>query len=290
MGRYILWNGKIIPKEKATVPVCNRGTLYGDGLFETMRCKGIIPPFYSLHWDRLEAGLKSIKMNYSNAFTKKTLFQSIQKLLHKEKLYNASSIRVNCFRKEGGRYTPLRHEIDYFIEAFPLDSTQYLLNEQGLKVGLFEEVPKPISPLSNLKHSNALPLILAGIHKEEKKWDECFLLNNKDSLVEAISSNLYIKVNDRIITPSLATGCVNGTIRKIMPRIAQKAGIILEQHDYISPEILDVADEVFISNAVMGIQWVVAYNKRRYFYQTAKVFNQLLNEYFEEKHAELATF
>lgn len=290
MGNFILWNGEIIPKNQATVPVYNRGTLYGDGLFETMRCKGVVPPFYALHWNRLESGLKYLKMNYNEAFTKKTLFASIQKLIRREKLFKACSIRINCFRKEGGKYTPEKHEIDYFIEAFPLESTQFTLNKKGLKVGLFEEIPKPLSPLSNIKHSNALPLILAGIHKTEKEWDECFLLNTKDSLVEAVSSNLYIKIKNRIITPSLDAGCVNGTIRKIMPAIVQKAGFVMEEHEYINPEILDEAEEVFISNAVSGIQWIVAYNKKRYFYQTAQLLNQLLNEHFEEKHAEMADF
>lgn len=288
MGQYISWNGTILPKAKANVAVSNRGTLYGDGLFETMRCKGIIPPFYDLHWERLEAGLRFLKMDFQAAFSKKSLLDSIQLLIHKEKLYNACSVRVNCFRKEGGKYTPTNNEVEYFIEAFPVKQPAYELNKTGLKLGIFEGVPKPISPLSNIKHSNALPLILAGIYKTERKWDDCFLLNERESLVEATSSNIFIKIENKIITPSLSSGCVNGTIRKIMPILAKQAEIEFQEENFIHPDILNHADEVFLSNAVSGIQWVVAYNKLRYFYQTAQKLTKSLNTYFEQEHARMA--
>lgn len=289
MGKYILWNGSIVPKETANISVTNRGTLYGDGLFETMRCKGIIPPFYDLHWNRLESGLQFLKIDFQHTFNKQTLLESIQQLIHKEKFYNACSVRVNCFRKEGGKYTPTNNDLEYFIEAFPLPETSFTLNKKGLKTGIFEGVPKPISPLSKFKHSNALPSILAGIYKTEQKLDDCFLLNEHDSLVEAISSNIYIKKGNKLFTPALSTGCVNGTIRRIMPLLANQAGLELSEEAFIHPDILNDADEVFVTNAISGIQWVVAYNRKRYFYQTSQKLIWLLNAYFEEQHTLLAT-
>lgn len=289
MGRFILYNGTILPKSKAKIPAYNRGTLYGDGLFETMRCKGIIPPFFDLHWDRLETGLQFLKMDFQSTFNKQELYTSIQKLIHKEKYYNACSVRVNCFRREGGKYTPTNNEVDYFAEAFPLNSVAFTLNKAGLKTGIFEGVPKPVSPLSRFKHSSALPLVLAGIHKLERNWDDCFLLNDKESLVEAISSNIFIKIEDKIITPALSSGCVDGTIRKIIPILAAQANIEYREENYIHPDILNHAEEVFITNAISGIQWVVAYNKKRYFYQTAQCFTELLNSYFQKEHSRLAT-
>lgn len=289
MGKYILYNGTIFPKSKAKIPVYNRGTLYGDGLFETMRCKGIIPPFFDLHWERLESGLTFLKMDFQSAFSKDSLFTSIQQLIHKEKYYNSCRVRVNCFRKEGGKYTPTTNEVEYFVEAFPLENTGYTLNATGLKMGIFEGVPKPISPLSRFKHTNALPLILAGIHKVERNWDDCFILNDRDGLVEAISSNIFIKVENKIITPALSSGCVDGTIRKVIPILAEKAQLEFQEENFIHPDILNRADEVFITNAISGIQWVVAYNKRRYFYQTAQHFTNLLNTYFEKEHSRMAT-
>ncbi len=288
MGKFISYNGNVLPKSQAKIAASNRGTLYGDGVFETMRCKGIIPPFYDLHWQRLQAGLSFLKMDFREVFSKQSLLVAIQQLLHKEKMYTACSVRVNCFRKEGGKYTPTNHGVEFFIEAFPLKTETYQLNSKGLKVGIFETVPKPASLLSNLKHSNALPLILAGIHKTERKWDDCILLNEKESLVEAVASNVYIKIGNKLVTPSLATGCVNGTIRKLMPQLAAQAELEYMEEDFIHPDILNHAEEVFFSNAIAGIQWAVAYNKRRYFYQTAQQLTTLLNAVFEQEHVRMS--
>ncbi len=288
MGKYVILNGAILPKEQAFLRVDNRGTLYGDGLFETMRCKGVIPPFFNLHWQRLSAGLHFLKMDYSMSFSKETLLQSIQRLLTKEKLFFGSSVRINCIRKTGGKYTPTQNGIDYFIEAFPLENDEFALNKEGLNIGLFDAVPKPVSPLSAFKNSNATPMVLAGIEAREMNWDECLLYNTNGHLCESISSNVFFKVGNEIATPSLAAGCVDGTVRKLLLDIIPKAGYRFFEIDNIHDEILNTAEEVFLTNAVAGIKWVSGFGRKRYFYKTSQILMDALNREFNAMHIEMS--
>lgn len=284
MGQYVIRNGELLRKENASLPLDNRGTLYGDGLFETMRCKGVIIPFYDLHWERLTAGLTMLKMDYETSFNKETLWNAIQRILHKEKMYVGASVRVNCIRKIGGKYTPTNNGVDYFIEAFVLKEDEYILNQPGLKLGLYTEVPKPISPISQFKNSNAIPMILAGIYAQSIQVDECLLLNSRGYITESISSNVFFKMGNDMLTPSLETGCVNGTMRKIMMDLIPKAGFNLLESDCLTPDLLNASDEVFITNAVAGIKWVVAYERKRYFYKTSQALLHQLNTHFHQMH------
>ncbi len=288
MGKNVIFNGELLPKSKASLPLDNRGTLYGDGLFETMRCKGVIPPFYNLHWQRLTEGIAFLKMQYEKAFSKNSLLQQINRLIISEKFYSGCSVRINCIRKAGGKYTPTHQGIDYFIEAFELKDEEYTLNPEGLNIGLFKDLQKATGTYGNFKNSNATLSVLGGLASKENNWDECLLFNTSGYLTESTSSNLFIKIGNDIATPSLSTGCVNGTIRKVLMEIIPSTGVKIHELDNLNEEVLLNAEEVFLTNAVSGIRWVGGYQRKRYFFQYARELMTLLNQAFNENHLKLS--
>jgi branched-chain amino acid aminotransferase len=150
-----------------------------------------------------------------------------------------------------------------------MDEPRYFLNEKGLIMDIFTEVPKPVNYLSNIKTCSSLPLVMAGLFKVQHKLDEVFLLNQEGNLCEAGNSNIFVWYKSHLYTPALSEGCVEGVMRGIAVKLAKQSGIPCTEAQ-INPDILYEADEVFLTNASRGIQWVMGFGVKRYFNQLSK--------------------
>ena len=165
----------------------------------------------------------------------------------------------------------------YCLELQPIDEPRYFLNEKGLIMDIFTDVPKPCNYLSNIKTCNSLPYVMAGIFKAQNNLDEVFLLNQNGYLCEAGSSNVFVWYQNHLYTPALSEGCVEGVMRQVVINIARKNNIPVTEAQ-INPEILYEADEVFLTNAGRGIQTVMGYGVKRYFNKLGKALVDELNK------------
>ena len=130
--------------------------------------------------------------------------------------------------------------------------------------------------MSNSKTSNALIYVLAGIYKNQNALDEVLILNQNGFLCESVSSNVFVVYDRKLYTPALNEGCIAGVMRQVVMRLAKENNIELVEAQ-INPDILNEADEVFLTNAAKGIQWVMGYNHKRYFNEVSRFLNDKLN-------------
>ena len=103
---------------------------------------------------------------------------------------------------------------------------------------------------------------LAGIYMQENEVDNCILLNERKGVVEAINGNIFVVKGTAIKTPALTEGCIKGVIRKKLIEIIEKHPEYTIEETEISPFEIQKADEVFITNAIVGIQPVTNYRKK----------------------------
>ncbi|MBN2757204.1 MAG: aminotransferase class IV [Bacteroidales bacterium] len=279
-SKYISFNGKIFTEDEFKLDLNNRAFLYGDGLFETMHAAGGKVHFFYDHIDRLIRSMKILKMEVPVRFSIDTLGiqKEIFKLLNKNKFHIAAKIRITVFRKSGGLYTPTNNEVDYLIQTEKLETAEYQLNSNGLIIDIFEDIPKPNNKLSNLKITSSIYFVIAGIYKSEKKLDDCIVLNEKGNMVEAISSNLFLVKENNIYTPPLSSGCLNGIIRNKIIDISKTLNFNIIDNTPLNSKDLISADEVFLTNAVSGIKWVLAFKQRRYYNKISKILIAKLNQ------------
>jgi branched-chain amino acid aminotransferase len=155
------------------------------------------------------------------------------------------------------------------------DEGAYVDQAKGLIADVFDEVTKPVNSLANHKTCNSLVYVMAGIYRKENSLDEVFILNNSGFLCEAMSANVFVVYQKKIYTPALTEGCIAGVMRKVVMKLAKDNKIeVIEAQ--ISPDILIEAEEVFLTNASRGIQWVMGFNSKRYFNEVSKhLLNQL---------------
>jgi len=273
---FVNFNGEILPADTKVLTVANRGFKYGDGLFESMRMlKGQLK-FAAEHATRLQKGMKALKMDgYSQMdawFLKEKADQlaSVNKIKH-------GRLRLTVYRDAEGLYTPSQNKVGYLLEIQPVDEPRYFLNSKGLIIDVFTELSKPTNFLSNIKTCNSLVYVMAGIHKNQNNLDDVLLLNQNGFLCEATSSNVFVYYQNNLYTPALSEGCVEGVMRQVVIDIANRIGVPLTEAQ-INPEILYEADEVFLTNAVKGIQTVMGYGIRRYFNKVSKALMDELNK------------
>jgi aminodeoxychorismate lyase len=274
---YIIVNGKYYKSDEKVLAISNRAFRYGDSVFETMYyTKGKIQNF-SQHFHRINLGLQILKMSCPLSFNEDNISSEIHKLLIKNKIFNAGRIRLSIFRQDGGYFVPETNNIDYCIETTKLENELYTLNQKGLLIDIYSEQVKHKSFLSRIKHGNALIYVLAGIYAKENRFDDCLLLNENNHLIESVSSNLFIVKNQTIYTPSIEEGCLPGIMREKVIDCAQELNFVVFDECALTENDLLQADEIFLTNSITGIKWVVAFKNRRYYNKVSKKLTEYLN-------------
>ncbi|SMO59770.1 branched-chain amino acid aminotransferase [Saccharicrinis carchari] len=275
---FVIYNGQTFNARQVPLDYNNRAFRYGDAFFESIKCNGHYPLHFHLHYKRMVKAMLSLKMDIASFPDEEEWKGLIAKLLQKNKSFGASRVRIQVFRRGEGLYTAQTNKVSYLIESLPLNSVAYQLNSKGLLVDVYDDMKKQYSPLSFFKNSNALHYVLAAGYKNEKAIDDCLLVNDQNKIIEAGSSNLFWLKDGVIFTPSVFTSCIDGVMRAVILGILEKHNVfqLIETRGATSQELLQ-ADEVFITNAIQGIQWVVGFKEKRYYCQMSKKLVELLN-------------
>ena len=275
--QFMNFNGQIIPSGQEVLSVNNRGFRYGDGLFESMRYMNGAIKFPELHIDRVQKGMKVLKLDNNMLIDSWFLREKVEELARRNKTGLDARLKLTIFRDSEGLYTPSSNKMAYVLESQMLSESQYTFNQKGLIIDVFDELTKPVNILANLKTCNSLVYVLAGVYKKQHGLDEVMILNQNGFLCESISSNVFVVYDRKLYTPALNEGCIGGVMRQVIMRLAKENGIELIEAQ-VNPDILNEADEVFITNATKGIQWVMGYNNKRYFNEVGKFLSEKLNQ------------
>lgn len=244
--KYI-FNGKLSDNFSDELTWNNRSFKYGDGLFETIKVHFGNPIFFKEHLTRLSKGINTLKFKGTIDYSK------INSLIHEFSAdYEFSIARLMVFRKPGGKYFPSNFKMDYLLEIYPL-----ILNKankkSALNVCVYNDLKKEPNILSPFKTNNSLLYIMASIYANENGYDDAIITNNNDNLVEATSSNLFIRINHDIITPPISEGPVDGIMRNQIIKQIKKSRIYSITEQPLKFDMLSSLDEMFISNSIHGL-------------------------------------
>ncbi len=269
------FNGDFVDGSRIELNVHNRALNYGDGVFESMRFSHGKIHFWEDHYFRLMAAMRIVRMQIPLWFTPEYISDLVNQLTSRNNLSNAR-VKLLVFRKEGGKYAPISNEVDFLLTVAALPSAAYHLNEQGLQIDLFTDFYKSTGLLSNLKSSSAQFFTVAAVFKQENDLDECLVLNHNKYVVEAISSNVFLLQQGKLVTPPISDGCLKGIIRKKIIELAPKQGIEVIEKSF-SPFELQRSEAVFLTNSSAGVQWVSSFRKKTFVNDKAEVLIAALN-------------
>jgi branched-chain amino acid aminotransferase len=258
----ILFNGKMVDSSEPVLLAANRGYRYGDGLFETMKLQNSTVLHSGFHFERLFAGLSLLKFEVSKFFISEKLLTEITQLCKKNKCEKLARIRLSVFRGNGGLYDEDK-ALQYIIECWPLAETVNQLNENGLVIDIYPDAQKSCDIFSNLKSASFLPYNMAAQYAKANKLNDCLVLNTKGHIADSTIANVFLIYGNKIITPPLADGCINGVMRRYLIQELSKSSYEIVQQS-ITVQQLENADEVFLTNAIRGMQWVRQFRNKCY--------------------------
>lgn len=259
----INFNGTLVEQTGAALQE-NRGFLFGDSVFETIKVLDGKVLFLEDHYFRLMASMRIIRMEIPMNFTMEFFESQILNLVKAKAIESAARVRFSVFRKSGGFYLPKTNEIEFVVVAESLETAVYSFENQPYEVELFKDFHITAQLLSTLKSNNRLVQITGSIFAEENGYQNCFLMNDAKNVVEALQGNLFMLSGNTLVTPPLSDGCLNGIMRKQILAITRKMENLEVIEQSISPFDLQKADELFVTNVIKGVQPITKYRKKEY--------------------------
>lgn len=233
------------------ITVLDRGFQYGDGLFETIKVTQAAPEFWDRHMARLAAGCERLGIPAPDPA-----------LLRRESMQlcaNAQNgvLKIIVTRGAGGRgyNPPAAPTPNRIVALFPAPDYPESLAADGIRLCVCETRLADQPRLAGLKHLNRLEQVLARAEWRDEGINEGLMFDIADSLIEGTMSNVFLVRDGALHTPDLLRCGVKGILRGVVLELAQNLGI--EAHvRRIGHDALSGADEVFVTNSVIGI-WPV---------------------------------
>lgn len=253
----VFLNGQFVTEGHAVVSIDDRGFMYGDGLFETMRVFNGKPFRMAQHLERMVRGADFLRIKLP--FTPKELQQFAAQLVEKNQMPD-SVLRVTLTRGPGERgYTPKGAETPTMVmtlhPAPPLDPNsppQWSLITSAYRIPASD-------PLSSFKTTNKLVSIMARTEAVEKGADEALITNTNGEVAETAGANLFWVYNNKICTTPTGRGVLPGLTRAVVLEICQVLALPTNKR-VIKPEALKNAEGIFLTQSALGVVTISSLN------------------------------
>jgi branched-chain amino acid aminotransferase len=237
----IFHNDALLPIEKVRLSPGQTGLICGWGIFTTLRISRGEAFAYERHWRRLEkdATITRIPMPYTAA---------------KVRVHLHEVIRANKVTEGSARIYLVYNTVGFWQSDEKYPQVDLIIYTAGLpehrdtvRLAIREHGRHAASPLAGVKTISWLNNVWAIAEAAKEGFDEVVMLNERGEVTECTSANIFVVRGEKVLTPPLNSGCLEGVTRGILMEIAPEAGVsVLEQS--LRPEDLHSADEVFISS------------------------------------------
>lgn len=235
-----------------SVPINDRGLLYGDGVWETILIKNQQALLLDEHWQRLAHGIRVLNIQGVDLAAFK------QQATEAAQAHEQTVLKVIVTRGEGQRgYNPEGlNNPTCLLQCSDTPVFPESYSKEGITLGLCEKTRLAYQPLlAGFKHLNRLEQVLARSEFQDD-WQEALVMDYNDSVIEGTMSNVFIiDKNNTLITPTLFGCGIEGIMRNHVLKVAQTLNIVTIERPLT---ILDIqyAQSVFMTNSLIGI-WPV---------------------------------
>lgn len=276
-------DGELVAASEATVNVRDRGFMYGDGAFETMRVYGGTIFEWSAHADRLQRSCE--RLGFAEALPPAAdLHERIQETLAANDLTDAYTKLSITRGVQPGKLSPdpdVDPTIVVYISELPrggTDGERVWSGPAALATVDSRQPPDSALP-ADAKTHNYLDSILARLELRGSEADEAIVRSVDGALTEGASSNLFFVDDGTVHTPADSLPLLPGITRNVALELADTAGIETATGVY-DPDRLADADEVFVTNSTWEIRPVTSVDGRAY--EVGPV-TQRLQQHFDDR-------
>lgn len=248
--RYVFQNDEVKPVEQARWSPGQSGLICGWGLFTTVRIVRGEAFAYERHWRRLEkdAGLTRLPMPYSGAKVRVQL----QEVIRANKVTEGCA-RIYLVWNTTGYWRSAEKMPDVDLVITSADLPQY---PEMVRLTVREHGRHAASPLAGVKTISWLDSVWAVGEAQREGFDEVVLLNERGEVSECTAANIFMVKEEKVLTPPLSSGCLEGVTRGVLMELAADAGASVVERTLRVEDLL-AADEVFVTSTnrnVIGVR------------------------------------
>ena len=253
--RYVFHNEQLQKIEQCRWSPGQAGLVCGWGLFTTVRIVRGEAFAYERHWRRLEkdSAITRLPLAYSGAKVR----------VHLQEVIRANEVQEGCARIYlvwntigGWKSDEKMPEVDLVITTAGLPHFP-----ETMRLTVREHGRHAASALSGVKTISWLNSVWASAEAHRAGFDEVVLLNERGEVAECTAANIFAVKGDKVVTPPLSCGCLEGVTRGVLMEVAADAGTdVVEQT--LRVEDLYAADEVFVTSTnrnVIGVKEIAGH-------------------------------
>jgi len=248
-GSWVNIDGKTIFVNQVVLDRLAPGMFVPDGVFETMLFSQGRIVFFDDHMKRLEKSLEAL--NIFSSVGRNRIRDIIRDLVRRNKLRRAR-VRLAVWKDPEPRF---------YIMVLPYkpDPAKY---KKGIPAVVYGERLNEKDKSANLKHLDYRLFRRAFAFARKKRAEEALILNRAGKVAEGSRSNLFIVKGEKIFTPPLSAGCLNGVTAQRVTALAREAGWTVAARN-LTLHDLKTADEAFLTNSLWGIMPLIRIEQRR---------------------------
>ncbi len=249
---WIYLNTRFVSKEEAKISVFDHGFLYGDGVFETLRAYGGKVLLLSEHIARLEQS--AARLHIPMPVKRSRLSAIVAESLELNKLTDAY-LRITVSRGHGeiGLDPALCKNPTLVVIAMPFEPYPESFYTDGVSVAVVQtrrNLPEALPP--HVKSLNYLNNILAKMEATALGAYDAVLLNHQGEVTEGTTSNVFVALGGRLLTPASDCGILAGITRNLVLQLARELEIPTEETRLTAAD-LPIADECFLTNTTVEV-------------------------------------
>lgn len=258
MGKNMFW---VDGQSQQTIDILDRSFQYGDGCFTTMLVQNGQIQHFQDHQQRVDECLKALRIsaldwNVVNVWLNSAI-QHIQNC-HFENANKFNSrkagIKLHVSRGAGGRGYSTKNiaKPTITISTFDYPSHYEAWQDTGVELGICRQALGLSPLLAGHKHNNRLEQVLMKDEMDQAGEVDGLVLDISGNVIETTMANLFWRQGEVICTPQLTQSGVAGVMRKQVLTALNQTELSVTIGDYCLPQLMK-ADEVFITNSILGV-------------------------------------
>ncbi len=265
LSKFVWFDGKYVPIQKAQVPITTHAIHYGTSIFEGIRA----------YWNeenlfvfRLKEHVKRFRRSgqfydISLNFTDRQVSDAIRGICKKNNMKSSCYIRPFYFVGDYGinLHVTEKAPTHFAIFTFPFGD---LFNKNGITAGVvsWKKFSDQSTPPQAKMGGNYLNSIIATQEAKRNGFDEAILLDHSGNVSEAPGENIFIVRDGKMITPPVSSSALEGITRDAIIKIGRDLNIEVEEREIARSE-LAISDEIFLTGTAAEITPIISMNDKK---------------------------
>ena len=271
---FVIVDGKVISQEELNVTPFIRNDTFKLTTSVWFGFGGI--PLLKENTDNLKKQIEILKLTLPSVLNnRRELFRIIKRMLNKNRFYRSGLLYIHLFWNED--------EVNYLITAHAFSTFEFPFQEKGILLDYSGQKKHSENVLNRFSFFNQ-PLWQAdSLWLKDTGTDDLLRLNEKEAVCDCTGSNIFFIRDNSLLTPSLTSGCYEDTLRGIILKLAERAGLKVSEPEQIAISQLMHMEEIFIAGEATGIRWVLGIENKRFVHHYSVTVHKELNKFLREK-------